>query len=211
MQKNVLKHFFFLVELAQKYEDHCFIVRPHPSISCEQYKEKAKQLNVSFPDNVLFTKDFTIKEWIIASEVVGSSWSSSVWDAVNSGKRGFLFTPFKKPTWHTVNWEKYVANYTSSDQVDLYADTPVPKLESHKGGKRSSDMVCQVLVSLLDSSSSPAIAAQSEPTKYVHFRAKEVRSLVRYTLMRYFNGIGVKKGLSRDYFLPYFRFNLYEY
>lgn len=32
---------------------------------------------------------------IVASDIVGSSWSTSVWDAYNVGKPVLLFTPLK--------------------------------------------------------------------------------------------------------------------
>ncbi len=201
--KCLVRFLYFLQELSLKHPEYQFIIRPHPSISCEQYNTRTKDLGISMPKNVTFTKELTIREWIIASDIVGSSWSSSVWDAVNSGKKGFLFTPYEKPDWHTVWWEKYVINYKSVDQVDFNKLNLLSRFtEKNKYGK-ASENVCSLLIDLLSEKNNFELCGSKIfPRKSIKLRLRELRSIYRYISVKYFRGIGVKKGLIRDFFEP---------
>lgn len=64
-------------------------MRPHPSITEDDYKKVFDEIIGYIPKNIYLNKAHSIREWIVASDIVGSSWSTSVWDA-------FLF---KRPEW----------------------------------------------------------------------------------------------------------------
>jgi len=195
----------FLTLLSIKYSDYQFIVRPHPSISCGQYHQKAAEQGIQFGKNIFFSKELTIREWIVASDVVGSSWSSSVWDAVNSGKKGFLFTPLHKPDWHTVWWEKYVTNYQSFEEVDFHA---LPKgldgLDQNRTLSASGNIVAYLNQSLgYQQSASLNELVEFGPKKLFLCKVKKLRTLLRYYSVKWFGAVGIKKGLLRDFFEPH--------
>ncbi|MAD40839.1 MAG: hypothetical protein CL623_00400 [Arcobacter sp.] len=122
--QKCLKEFILFIENLSENYNYEIIIRPHPSITEEQYKnEFEKEIN-SIPQNITLNKSYSIREWIIASDIVGSSWSTSVWDAHNIGKPVFLFTPYPRPVWLDVWWNKEVNNI---EQFDSYEE---PKLNN---------------------------------------------------------------------------------
>jgi surface carbohydrate biosynthesis protein len=108
----------FIINLANnsKYE---IIIRPHPSISEEQYLELFHQKTNDIPQNIIINKDYSIREWIISSDVIGSSWSTSVWDAYNIGKKVFLYTPYARPDWLDVWWNNTIENVDSFNNISF--------------------------------------------------------------------------------------------
>lgn len=194
----------FLASLSNKYSDYQFIVRPHPSISCEQYYKKAAEQGIQFGDNIFFSKEFTIREWIVASDIVGSSWSSSVWDAVNSGKKGFLFTPLNKPDWHTVWWEQYVINYQSIEDVDFdVLSEGLEGLDKSRSLSASDNIVAYLNQSLVyQQSTSLNENVEFDIKNILRCKAKQLRTFLRYCSVKWFGAISIKKGLLRDFFEP---------
>ncbi|MDA9032441.1 hypothetical protein N9H75_04290 [Amylibacter sp.] len=201
-KKCILSFLNFLNNLSLKYDDHIFVVRPHPSISCEQYIQIAKKKNIKFNHNVFFSKDLTIREWIIASEIVGSSWSSSVWDAVNVGKKGFLYTPYKKPDWHNVWWEKYIVNFKDFADVDF----DLLKIETTKETKLDEESASlKIATVLLARNKKDFSTLNTNIDKFsiydlFIFKLKVVRTYLRYICMIYLRGTFIKNGLRRDFF-----------
>ncbi len=188
----------FITEFSLANPSMNFIVRPHPSISVEQYKQVFINNKLPVPSNVIFSKNHTIREWIVASDIVGSSWSSSVWDAVQSGKKGFLYTPLPKPDWHKVWWEEKVCNVTQYKELDLSALVVQATELSSKGvavntAKWMSEKIKKGKVT------KPRIRRTITVSNIV---LRRIRSFLRCYSMEYLGGIGVSKGLQRDYLEP---------
>lgn len=55
-------------------------------ISEKQYEGFSYRNYGFIPNNILITKEDTIKEWIVISDKIYSNWSTSVKDASNIGK-----------------------------------------------------------------------------------------------------------------------------
>ena len=108
--QKCLKKFICFIEKLSKEYDYEIIIRPHPSITEDDYKKVFDETIGYIPKNVYLNKVHSIREWIVASDIVGSSWSTSVWDAYNVGKQVFLFTPFRRPEWLDVWWNDEVVN-----------------------------------------------------------------------------------------------------
>ena len=188
---------FFVKELCDFYNDCSFILRPHPSISVEQYLKRFKDNNVSLPKNLIVTKKYTIREWISISKIVGSSWSTSVWDAKKIGKVGFLYTPYNRPEWLETNWNSIVPNIKSLGEFDEV-------LNSYSASDADVDSIINNISSWLfeinrDNSSNNFEAFSL--FSFVGFKYS-LRSFFRYSSMRFFKGLGVNKGLRRDFFYP---------
>ncbi len=202
-KKCIAEFVHFISDVAERYSDVLIIIRPHPSVSVEQYLKVFQQSGVLISSNIFFSKQQSIREWIAASDVVGSSWSSSVWDAIQSGKKGFLYTPYEKPDWHVVWWEEKVLNVTTSKEFDL------DKLMS--GGSNSSaigagDKVVEWLTSNYKQCASQVGMSPPKALSGQKVFARRIRSLMRSFSMKYLNGLGVAKGMQRDYF-PIEQFN----
>ncbi len=191
--KQCLVYFIsFLKEVLSKYKNVEFILRPHPSISIDDYAKLIK--NFSEIDNLIITKKHTISEWIVSSDYVGSSWSTSVWDASKIGKKTFLFTPIEKPEWHKVWWEPKVTNISSAQDLEL------EKLNSTEHKINDLDKISLNLAKTLIE-----IKENENPKRFSNnFKLKYIlvylRSFIREISIKYFNGIFIKKGMMRDYF-----------
>lgn len=188
----------FIVKLCSAYRDSIFVLRPHPSISVEQYTNKFKENGCSIPDNLLLTKKYTIKEWIAISKVIGSSWSTSVWDAKKIGKNVFLYTPLERPRWLETFWNSQVANISDYEEFDRVLMEQVAE-ESDVG---------EITKSIVFWLSQIAAARPNRKnfTLDIHQRVTnhiyKFRARARSFSMEHLKGAGVGKGLQRDFFLP---------
>ena len=118
--RKCLKNFvYFIREISKKYECE-IIIRPHPSITEYDYRAVFIKEIKYIPKKVLLNKSYSIREWIIASDIIGSSWSTSVWDAYNIGKLVFLFSPYKRPEWLNVWWNNKVKNITNFSEFNMH-------------------------------------------------------------------------------------------
>lgn len=102
-KKCLFKFINFIDEISTK-EDCEVIIRPHPGVSVEMYEKKFKEIIGYIPKKVHILKDYTIREWIVASDIIGSSWSTSAYDAQKINKKAFLFFPYEIPVWLHSDW-----------------------------------------------------------------------------------------------------------
>ena len=72
-----------------KYE---IILRPHPSIT-----ENDCQNKLTFKVKII--KHYSVREWIIASDIIITSWSTTIYDSYHIEKLSFRFLPYELPKW----------------------------------------------------------------------------------------------------------------
>ena len=197
-KKCLEKYLDFIVELANTNTNKTFVIRPHPSITENQYIESFESRGLQLPPNILITKMFTIKEWISISSIVGSSWSTSVWDSVQIGKPGFLFTPYPRPHWLETYWNTLVPNISSPEEFKSLTKT------FNQNKNNPDNIILRITDWLLEIASHKKSYSLSKPSYFLSFNVflYTLRSRIRYYLMSWFNGVGVKDGLKRDFFKP---------
>lgn len=132
-QKCLKEFIYFIDTLSQEY-DYELIIRPHPSITIDNYIEVFKEQLGYVPVSVTLNKAYSIREWVISVDTVGSSWSTSVWDAYNIGKDVFLFTPYARPEWLDVWWNEKVLNVSSTsgllfEEKDVLIESSIKSIE----------------------------------------------------------------------------------
>lgn len=188
----------FITKLCSVHKDSIFVLRPHPSISVEQYINKFKENGCSIPDNLLLTKRYTIKEWIAISKVIGSSWSTSVWDAKKIGKNVFLYTPFERPEWLETFWNSQVTNISDYEDFDKILTEEIQG--ESDAGEITKSIVCWLsqIASSRPSRKNFTLDTSQRITNWIY----KIRARARSFSMRRLKGIGVGKGLQRDFFLP---------
>jgi surface carbohydrate biosynthesis protein len=108
--KKCLKEFIIFIEKVNKQHNFEIILRPHPSITPKNYINTFNNILGYIPSNILINKSYSVREWIIASDVIGSNWSTSVWDAYQIGKKSFYFSPYERPNWLNTYWLDSVDN-----------------------------------------------------------------------------------------------------
>ena len=174
------------------------IIRPHPSIGVESYIDLFNVRVGRVPENVRLTKCYTIREWIVASDVIGSSWSTSVWDAHLIGKPGFLFTPYSRPEWLDVWWNEDVPNF---DHLSAQEIMSLLKNKRSADNVNIQDTIGKIAALILDQ-----IGHTSLPGRVGLFGAgmrgtlRIMRCLIREICCHRLGGRFIGSGLGRDYF-----------
>ncbi|QYJ95158.1 hypothetical protein [Shewanella spartinae] len=187
----------FVSSLSKTYNNAQIVIRPHPSISIEQYIDVFKKLNVSIPSNLKITKSYTVKEWMAVSDIVGSSWSTTVWDCHQMGIPAFLFTPIKRPVWLNIGWNDQVNNISSVEQfVELF----VAKGSSVSAEFKYIDNIFKWLLSVNDVNNSELLGYNFLNDFNFKTSLYKARCGLRCFSAKYLNGIFVSKGAMRDYF-----------
>jgi surface carbohydrate biosynthesis protein len=125
----------FIKKMDEKKLDP-IVIRPHPSITVEEYAEAFRDYGILVSERVKFLKDGTANEWVTASDVIGSSWSTVILDAFHLGKQCFLFQPFDLPPWLTVPWHEQVRRIRRFEEFEefLHEGDSVPKASARVGG-----------------------------------------------------------------------------
>lgn len=187
--QRCLKKFVEFVYQLSTYSGVEIVIRPHPSISVEQYREYFERL----PINVRITKEHSVVEWISASDYVGSSWSTTVFDSYNLGKKSFLFTPEPRPVWLDVDWNSIVPNVAKASEVFDIEFTDFSSISP----MTISDDICDWLQGL---AVSEACKASFYSKIYHWLDLRVLRGLMRKKLVQKFSGLCVRKGMLRDFF-----------
>ncbi len=93
------------VEKGGEFE---IIFRPRPatetSMILEFYKDKIGEI----PDKLRIIKEESVREWVLASDTVISSYSTTLIEAAIAGKQTFIAEPIKIPKSLYYDWNKYV-------------------------------------------------------------------------------------------------------
>lgn len=86
-----LKEFLTFVEKLAKIIDSIIIIRPHPEVLEDDYLEFYQQHGLTKPANVYVIKYESAHKWIVASDVIGTTNSTLVYNALQIGKPAFWF------------------------------------------------------------------------------------------------------------------------
>lgn len=120
LSDRCLKEFAFLIKKMDERNYTPIIIRPHPSITVEEYSKAFANYGVFVSSNVRFSKNGTANDWVTASDVIGSSWSTVVLDAFQLGKKCFLFQPFDLPRWLSVPWHEKVRRIRTFEELEQF-------------------------------------------------------------------------------------------
>lgn len=182
--QKCLKAFVVSIDRLAEEQDYIIIIRPHPSITEEDYINVFKEHAGGVHPSITISKAYSIREWIIASDIIGSSWSTSVWDAFNIGKPVFLYTPYKRPEWLEVWWNEKVKNIQdfnnlNSDSTDL----KLLKKQESISSAQPIDIITNAILSMLSTKKGNHLKGVTWIGMRNNFRL--IRSLLlSYKLMR---------------------------
>ena len=194
--RSCIRSFCHFIDDASSTDvDTLFVIRPHPSISVEQYYDvfEKEAPGVKDRNNVIVSKDFSIREWIFVSDYVGSSWSTSIIDAIILDKEVFLYTPEKRPEFLDVEWNNLVPNISSYSDIKNIKGNQLEKMLVKKDVyKNLFDFINEIIQ---DSDLSDFKFEISKFNLVVYSK-----TYIKSFLMKIFSGYGVDKGQQRDYF-----------
>ncbi|MDL1894958.1 hypothetical protein FBQ82_01665 [Anaerolineae bacterium CFX7] len=84
------------------------ILRPRPTTSLVEFQEAVAALCPALPANLHLNKEASVREWILASDVVLSSYSTSLIEAAVAGKPAYMLEPYPLPDALSANWHAHV-------------------------------------------------------------------------------------------------------
>jgi hypothetical protein len=94
-------------------DDVELILRPRPSTMPDHLEGMARQVLKEIPAGLHIIAGDTVREWNLASDVVVSSYSTSLIEAAVAGKPAFILEPLPIPASLHVHWHDLVEHVTS--------------------------------------------------------------------------------------------------
>lgn len=94
---------------AAMQQDVEIILRPRPSTTLERFRQEVEQNLPDLPAGLHMIQDESVREWILASDVVISSHSTSLIEAAVAGKQTYILEPFPMPAPLRAAWHVHVA------------------------------------------------------------------------------------------------------
>lgn len=115
---NVLK---WLNQIVLKYsEEFEIILRPRPAFSLNYFTKRLNELYPNLALSIHINKDYSVREFILASELIVSSFSTSLIEAAVAGKPIAMLEPFPIPKELMASWYHLVPKIKSlQDFTDL--------------------------------------------------------------------------------------------
>lgn len=184
----------WLLRAAHEHRDTFFIIRPRPLEEREVYLERIRSIG-SIPPNIIVVKRRPIRDWIANSDIVFSSFSTTLLDALVAGKNAFSLLPYPLPEWLRNDWndlipavrnsEEFTAIIANSSDIPQHPGRPYAE---RKYGIDQGDAISRVAILL------NALIEDVEP--FDHSRRNRTRSRVR-ALRSFRAKEGVKEFLVR--------------
>jgi len=111
---QVLKWF---EELMHSSEDVEVIIRPRPSTTVDEFVSVIRKRLGKIPSGLSVIQDGTVREWILASDIVVSSHSTSLIEASIAGKRTYMLEPYPIPVDLQAMWHQYLPHIKNYDDL----------------------------------------------------------------------------------------------
>ena len=101
---------------AAKLDGIELIVRPRPAIPTENFQAAVLEFAGEIPPNLHIIKHGTVREWTLASDLVFSSYSTTLLDAALADKPVYMMTPYPIPDFLFAEWYDLTAKVSSFDE-----------------------------------------------------------------------------------------------
>ena len=98
---------------AAKLEGIELIVRPRPAIPTENFRDAVSEFAGEIPAHLHLIKHGTVREWTLASDLVFSSYSTTLLDAALADKPVYMLTPYPIPDFLYSEWYDHTAKVSS--------------------------------------------------------------------------------------------------
>jgi surface carbohydrate biosynthesis protein len=92
------------------------IVRPRPSTTLDEFRLVMEKILPVFPSHLHVIQQESVREWILASDLVFSSHSTSLIEAAVAGKPVFMLEPYDIPAALKVNWQELLLHVRTRSQ-----------------------------------------------------------------------------------------------
>jgi surface carbohydrate biosynthesis protein len=192
-KKSINKFILFIDEISKKY-NYEIIIRPHPSITNDEYINLFNKILGCIPENIIINKEYSVREWITASDIIGSSWSTSVFDAFNIGKKAFYFTPYERANWLNTYWLDSVPNIKDIEGFNIFITNKNKLKIIHAEDAGSLEKFADKIYKLLPKNK-PQIKKLN-----IKYAKNLVKYLIKNMLCKYFKCRFIMKWQTYDWF-----------
>jgi surface carbohydrate biosynthesis protein len=93
------------------------IIRPRPSTSPKLFRTRVEEIVGPLPPRMSITARDTVRDWILASDVVISSYSTALIEAAVAGKPSFMLKPVPLPDSLHSEWHALLPHLSSEDEM----------------------------------------------------------------------------------------------
>jgi hypothetical protein len=101
------------------------IVRPRPSTSNAKFLAFVKRILPEMPSKLHILRQETVREWILASDIVVSSHSTSLIEAAVAGRCACIVAPFPIPIQLHVDWHNLLPHITTLEEFQHVVTAPL--------------------------------------------------------------------------------------
>lgn len=100
------------------------IIRPRPATSPERFRMRVEEVVGTLPPRMSITVTDTVRDWILASDVVISSYSTSLIEAAVAGRPSFILEPVPWPESLHNEWHALLPHLRSEEEMIAAVVTP---------------------------------------------------------------------------------------
>ena len=200
LRRNYVKEtlniiFKWVSAISIKYQEFLLIMRPHPSISTDQYHKLFSELGLSVPKNLMITSEESAVDWILESDAVMTNYSSVVIDAKTLGVNAFLLEPIKYPEFLIYGWFEEFRKINTLDDFENSILYSKPIFSSNQSNNFDGvDRISNHIMNLNLEKKNRKRFILSFHSLFFLFK-----SLIKHLLHHYFRFF-LRDGLKRDYF-----------
>ncbi len=103
-------------EALANHENIEVIVRPRPATMIDEFVARVKQIVTALPHSLHINQKETVRDWVLASDVVVSSYSTTLIEAAIAGKGAYMLVPYPLPASLHQDWHGLVTHLTSAQE-----------------------------------------------------------------------------------------------
>jgi surface carbohydrate biosynthesis protein len=113
-----LRDVLLWLAFAAQNEKVEIILRPRPSATMEEFQAFVKNILPEVPAHLHILQQGSIREWILASDVILSSHSTSLIEGAVADKSVFIVEPYPMPAALKVGWHDLLSHLKTCDEVN---------------------------------------------------------------------------------------------
>ncbi|MFN7877969.1 MAG: hypothetical protein ACK5PB_21800 [Pirellula sp.] len=96
------------------------ILRPRPATPNRYIEKEIQKQTVHFPKNLHIRREHSVRDWILASDFVMSSYSTTLVEAAVAAKPAAMLSPFPIPPFLLVSWNRLVNQLHSYEMLEEF-------------------------------------------------------------------------------------------
>ncbi len=104
--------------LDRKKSNYIFILRPRPATTKQQFMNIINKIAGKIPSDVFIIKNESVRNWVLASDVVVSSYSTTLLEASVGEKPSFILEPKPIHPLLRYSWFKFIKSIKAKRELD---------------------------------------------------------------------------------------------